>query len=57
MSISKKKNDRHHERTVTYLFTNKLKCYKCGSSLGGVASKKKSGKIERKKDYDFGIGM
>ena len=37
-------NARHYERTATYLFTNKLKCSKCGSFLGGAASKKKSGK-------------
>ena len=40
----KKRNARHYERTATYLFTNKLKCSKCGSFLGGSASKKKSGK-------------
>ncbi len=40
----KKRNARHYERTATYLFTNKLKCSKCGSFLGGAASKKKSGK-------------
>ncbi len=40
----KLRNARHYERTATYLFTNKLKCYKCGSFLGGAASKKKSGK-------------
>ena len=38
------RNARHYERTATYLFTNKLKCSKCGSFLGGAASKKKSGK-------------
>ena len=40
----KKRNARHYERTATYLFTNKLKCSKCGSFLGGAASKKKTGK-------------
>lgn len=40
----KKRNARHYERTATYLFTNKLKCSKCGTFLGGAASKKKSGK-------------
>ena len=40
----KKRNARHYERTATYLFTNKLKCSKCGCFLGGAASKKKTGK-------------
>ena len=40
----KKRNARHYERTAIYLFTNKLKCSKCGSFLGGATSKKKSGK-------------
>lgn len=44
LSVSKKRNARHYERTATYLFTNKLKSSKCGSFLGGAASKKKSGK-------------
>ena len=40
----KKRNARHYERTATYLFTNKLKCSKCGNFLGGCATTKKSGK-------------
>ena len=40
----KKRNARHFERTATYLFTNKLKCSRCGTILGGCATKKKSGK-------------
>ena len=36
----KQRNSRHYERTATYLFTNKLKCAKCGSFLGGKASTK-----------------
>ncbi len=41
----KQRNARHYERTATYLFTNKLKCSKCGCFLGGKATtKKKSGK-------------
>ena len=40
----KQRNARHYERTATYLFTNKLKCYKCGSFLGGSATTKKNGK-------------
>ena len=40
----KLRNARHYERTATYLFTNKLKCSKCGNFLGGSATTKKSGK-------------
>ena len=40
----KQRNARHYERTATYLFTNKLKCHKCGSFLGGKATTKKNGK-------------
>lgn len=37
------RNARHYERTATYLFTNKLKCSKCGAFLGGASTTKKSG--------------
>ena len=40
----KQRNARHYERTATYLFTNKLKCCKCGNFLGGSATTKKNGK-------------
>ena len=41
----KRRNARHYERTATYLFTNKIKCTKCGNFLGGHATtKKKTGK-------------
>ena len=40
----KLRNARHYERTATYLFTNKLKCYKCGNFLGGHATTKTNGK-------------
>ena len=40
----KQRNARHYERTAKYIFTNKLKCSKCGCFLGGAATKKKSGK-------------
>jgi len=40
----KQRNARHYERTATYLFTNKLKCCKCGIFLGGSATTKKNGK-------------
>ena len=39
----KLRNARHYERTATYLFTNKLKCSKCGRFLGGKATTKKNG--------------
>lgn len=53
----KKRNARHFERTATYLFTNKLKCSKCGCFLGGCATTKKNGnkyyyyKCEKCKTY------
>lgn len=40
----KQRNARHYERTTTYLFTNKLKCSKCGCFLGGSATTKPNGK-------------
>ena len=40
----KLRNARHYERTVTYLFTNKLKCSKSGNFLGGHATTKTNGK-------------
>ena len=40
----KLRNARHYERTATYLFTNKLKCSKCGNYLGGHATTKTNGK-------------
>ena len=40
----KQRNARHYERTATYLFTNKLKCSKCGCFLGGSATTKPNGK-------------
>ena len=39
----KLRNARHYERTATYLYTNKLKCAKCGCFLGGTATTKKNG--------------
>lgn len=45
----KLRNARHYERTATYLFTNKLKCSKCGNFLGGHATTKTNGK----KDYYY----
>ena len=40
----KLRNARHYERTAIYLFTNKLKCSKCGNFLGGHATTKTNGK-------------
>lgn len=40
----KLRNARHYERTAAYLFTNKLKCSKCGNFLGGHATTKTNGK-------------
>ena len=45
----KLRNARHYERTSTYLFTNKLKCSKCGNYFGGKASVKK--KLNKKYYY------
>ena len=42
--IQKKKNARRYQRTLTYLYLQKLKCPKCNRILGGKATTKKSGK-------------
>ena len=42
--VQKKKNSRSYQRTLTYLYMQKLKCPKCGRILGGKATTKKSGK-------------
>ena len=47
----KLRNARHYERTGTYLFTNKLKCSKCGRFLGGSATTKKNGKVSGIADF------
>lgn len=41
--IQKKRNSRSYQRTLTYLFLQKLKCPKCGRILGGKATTKKNG--------------
>jgi site-specific DNA recombinase len=38
------KNQRHYERTGTYLFLSQLKCHDCGILLGGHASEKRNRK-------------
>ncbi len=42
--IQKKKNARRYQRTLTYLYLQKLKCSKCNRILGGKATTKKNGK-------------
>ena len=42
--IQKKKNSRSYQRTLTYLYLQKLKCPKCNRILGGKATTKKNGK-------------
>lgn len=41
--VQQKKNSRSYQRTLTYLFLQKLKCPKCGRILGGKATTKKNG--------------
>lgn len=41
--MQKKRNSRSYQRTLTYLFLQKLKCPKCGRILGGKATTKKNG--------------
>ena len=41
--VQKQKNSRSYQRTLNYLFLQKLKCPKCGRILGGKATTKKSG--------------
>lgn len=41
--VQKKKNSRSYQRTLTYLYLQKLKCPKCGRLLGGKATTKKNG--------------
>ena len=42
--VQKKKNLRSYQRTLTYLYLQKLKCLKCNRILGGKATTKKNGK-------------
>ena len=41
----KKKNSRAYQRTLTYLFLQKIRCPKCNNLMGGKATKKKNGNI------------
>ncbi len=43
--VQKKKNSRNYQRTLTYLYLQKLKCPKCNRILGGKATTKKNGKV------------
>ena len=42
--VKKKKNSKSYQRTLTYLYLQKLRCSKCGRILGGKATTKKNGK-------------
>ena len=42
--VQKKKNSKSYQRTLIYLYLQKLKCPKCGRILGGKATTKKNGK-------------
>ena len=42
--VQKKKNSRSYQRTLTYLYLQKLKCPKCNRILGGKATTKKNGR-------------
>lgn len=39
--VQKKKNSRSYQRTLNYLFLQKLKCPKCSRILGGKTTKRK----------------
>ena len=41
--VQKKKNSRSYQRTLVYLYLQKLKCPKCNRILGGKATTKKNG--------------
>src|SRR5574344_1359805 len=43
--VQKKKNSRSYQRTLTYLYLQKLTCPKCGNLMGGKATKKKNGNV------------
>lgn len=43
--VQKKKNSKSYQRTLTYLFLQKLRCPKCNKILGGKATQKKNGNI------------
>ena len=43
--VQKKKNSRNYQRTLTYLFLQKIKCPKCNRILGGKATQKTNGNV------------
>ena len=43
--VQKKKNSRSYQRTLTYLFLQKIRCPKCNKIMGGKATKKKNGNV------------
>lgn len=43
--VQKKKNSKSYQRTLTYLFLQKLRCPKCNRILGGKTTQKKNGNI------------
>ena len=43
--VQKKKNSKSYQRTLTYLFLQKLRCPICNRILGGKATQKKNGNI------------
>ncbi len=43
--MQKKKNSRSYQRTLTYLYLQKLTCPKYGRLMGGKATKKKNGNV------------
>ena len=42
--VQKRKNQKSYQRTLTYLYLQKLKCPKCNRLLGGKATTKKNGR-------------
>ena len=43
--VQKKKNSRAYQRTLTYLFLQKIRCPRCNNLMGGKATKKKNGNV------------
>ena len=41
----KKKNSRAYQRTLNYLFLQKIRCPRCNNLMGGKATKKKNGNV------------
>ena len=41
----KRKNSRAYQRTLTYLFLQKIRCPRCNNLMGGKATKKKNGNV------------